>query len=506
VARREEINIFHFSFLDILCNTIGGLVFILMIFAVMTNNLVEKTNQAHQKLKQENDKIIASKKELEELQKQSENLKSQVTDIKKEIEISQKELRTAKTDIRKQKTKIDKKDQTIAQLKKKVFSMQEGSGLDLNIPTTMTAEWGKAGGSTATQISGQVIAANSETIMISKTAEGFSISGALQSPISSTQAKSWIRTFDEQNQKIQILSDLATDTNNDFQESWKNAFETLFQSPEKGKSILSIKDENFPSSLGPEGIVKTGIFTWFDMDKNGVADKLEADRNKDSMPEEVYFNFDPETGKWKTKLCDTNSDGRIDTTYQDTHLKNERYEVKLMDFNPQNGKARIKFEDTDGDGVYDIKRVNTDLQDEDWEEVDSDFNQKTKTWETLNLDTNNDGVIDVICKDTNPNNDTYEEKEVDSDYDGVFDTKWVDLDPTDADWEAEYLGKDETSGHWKEAYFDTNGDGVWDAHAINQNLADETFEILMEDKDHNGSFESKSLWDKVKQDYTTEKK
>jgi hypothetical protein len=488
VARREEINIFHFSFLDILCNTIGALVFILMIFTMMTNNLVEEKNQAHQELKQEKDKIIASKKELEQLQKKSQNIKAQLADIKKEIELSKKELALAKTDIRKQKTQMSKKDQTITQLKKRVASMQEGSGLDLNLPAALMAEWGKAGGTSATQISGQRIAANSETILISKTDAGFSISGVLQSPLSQAQAERWIRAFDTKNQKIQILSDLSND-------AWKKDVEKILQSPEKGSGLLSI----------PEVIFSSEIFTSHDMDKNGEADKIEVDRNKDSVPEEAYFNWDPETKRWKTKLCDMNGDGRMDTVYQDTYLENDSYEVKLSDFNPQNGKAYVKFEDTDRDGCYDIKRVNTDLQDEDWEEVYSDFNPETKTWKTVHFDTNNDGVIDVICKDKDLNNNTYEEKEVDSDTDGVFDALWKDLEPSDADWEAQYLDKDEKSEYWKEAYFDTNGDGLWDAHAINQNLSDETFEILMEDKDQDGKFESKSVWDPLKQEYILEK-
>ena len=80
--RSRDINIVHFSFLDVLFNTIGAIVFIFLIYAVMTNDLVEERNTARQELNKEIKKIEEAKKELTTVQKNEKEAKQELEKTK----------------------------------------------------------------------------------------------------------------------------------------------------------------------------------------------------------------------------------------------------------------------------------------------------------------------------------------------------------------------------------------------------------------------------------------
>jgi hypothetical protein len=491
--RSREINIVHFSFLDVLFNTIGAVVFIFLIYAVMTNDLVDERNAARVELTQQLTKIRESKTEVQDIKKESEKSKSDLEKIKKEIQASEEELKKAKTDIQKQQVKLEKKDKTINQLKRVVASMdKKGEGTEKDLDQTLMAQWGESGGSEASKIPSMVLNENLEAALVSQKGDNFNIGGLTVPP---DKMNIWTRYYDEKNQKIQFLADAEQA---EVIDKFKAALEKY--SDLKGKGLVSEPDVNYP---GPAQFSDKGLYsadtdgdgkndtTWFDLDSNGKAEKMEKDINGDGKPEEVYFHFDPESRRWKTKLMDTNGDGVMDTAYLDTNLKNDRYEIKLAEFNPKTGKSRIKYEDKNNDGIYDTKWVDVDLTDDDWEEVYSGFDKKTYRWALVSKDTNNDGNPDLILKDTDPVSEGYEEMEVDSDFDGVFDTRWMNLEPNDSDWEAKYIGKDEKTGFWKEVFFDTNGDGKWDVHGLNTRLTNDNFDVLLKDEDGDGRFEIK---------------
>lgn len=490
MARRSrEINIFHFSFLDILFNTIGAITFMFMIFAVMTNDLVEEKNVARIELNELIDRIEESREEKKKITEESEKLQKELEKIEEEIQQERRQLRRAKTDIRKQKIKLKQKDKAISQLKKQVASMERGTGIDTELDPALMAEWGEAGGSEATKIQGQVIGANIESVIVSAKGGQFTLGGTRVS--SPSQVGQWIRYYDENNRKIQFLSDSR---GGGAVQQFEDAFERYRSRQGTGlKSDVDIKyygtfgaDHTFRADADRDGRNES---TYFDLDRNGKADKKLVDLDGDGVTDEAFFHFDPENRRWKTKLADTTGDGRLDTAFMETDTANDRYEIRIEDFDPQTGKGRAKYEDRDKDGVYDTKWVDVDKSDEDWEEVYTQFNREEKRWTVASMDTNNDSVPDVLCKDTDLSNESYEEKQVDADYDGIFDSRWMDLEPDDADWEAEYVGQDESTGFWKEVFFDSSGDGKWDVHGINTNIETENFEILLKDEDSDGTYE-----------------
>jgi len=204
VPKRSEINIFHFSFLDILFNTIGAITFMFMIFALMTNDLVEEKNSARVELNDQLKKIEKSKQNVEDLKEQSEKVKKDLKKMKKEIKDSKKELARAKTAIKKEKIKSKKKDKQIKKLKKKVASIKSGSGIDTELDPAMMSEFGESGGADATKINGQVIGANIESIIVTCQDSQYTVSNYNFSD--AVKVKHWQRYFDKANQKIQLLS------------------------------------------------------------------------------------------------------------------------------------------------------------------------------------------------------------------------------------------------------------------------------------------------------------
>ncbi|EKD29156.1 MAG: hypothetical protein ACD_79C00037G0002, partial [uncultured bacterium] len=88
MARRAEVNLVHFSFLDILFNFVGAILFMFIIYALMTNDLVEEKNTARIELNEQLEKIEKSKKNVDELKSESEKLKGNLEKIKEQVKES----------------------------------------------------------------------------------------------------------------------------------------------------------------------------------------------------------------------------------------------------------------------------------------------------------------------------------------------------------------------------------------------------------------------------------
>ncbi|MBU0674230.1 MAG: hypothetical protein KJ950_06270 [Proteobacteria bacterium] len=440
----EEINIFNFSFLDILCATIGALIFILLMIVLSTNNFVEK-------------------KFIEELKMKHNEALVELSKLEKSVEERQKE-------VEKRQKEVSAKNEIIAQMKK--MYTKPSVLPERDVTDTITA------GSGTVEAQKTDARSNLESKVIT-VAEGQIYLGSSIHPVSTRDTqeaedamRQFFRYYDEN------FEHLSWNIWDDGELTYKRAI--ISASSMKSvyaEGLKAAKESNLPDSS------KT-IDGKYGADKNndGKIDELYVDNNKDGewdikyvnidrddFWEEVYIGYDIPSAKWRRKMVDTNSDNIYDLLLEDTMPFDNNWEKKSIDPNIKTGKSRESYEDTNNDGIYDTRLVNTDFTDEDWEISYTKYDPKFKRWKLSLVDTNGDGAPDVMWADTDMNNIDMEEKYVDQNFDGKWDLRYRDLDSSDNDWEALYSKPIPEKDAWGEVLVDTDGDGAWDKKMIDSN-------------------------------------
>ena len=419
----EEIDIFNFSFLDILSATIGALIFILLMIVISTTSLVER--KIVDEVKRKNREVMAQLAKKNEMIAQMEQMNTNPSvlprnDVANSITSGSGTVEAQKTDV---KPNMERKVLTAAK--------------------------------------GQIYLGNSRQPVSIKNTQA--IEDAL---------RQFLRYYDSNFEQL-------------WWNIWEGGEETYKRANIVASSLKSVysaglraaKEENLPDfSISREG--RYGIdrnndgsidVLYVDNDEDGKWDMKYVNTDQDDFWEEVYIDYDFTEGKWRRKIVDTNFDRKYDLLLEDTIPHDKDWEIKLIEPNLKTNKPKEHYEDTNNDGLYDSKLVNTDFSDEDFEQSNTKYDHAFKRWKLSMIDTNGDGAPDVMWGDTDMNNVDWEEKYVDQDFDGVWDFRYRDLDPHDDDWEALYSKPIPNKDAWREVLVDTDEDGSWDKRMIDIN-------------------------------------
>jgi uncharacterized membrane-anchored protein YhcB (DUF1043 family) len=526
----QEVNIFNMSFLDVLCCTVGALIFILFIQTLRTRDMVERrelettvtkldeakaelarTESAEEKLQenfqamqvnfqtlQENYKnvqndIAAAKQEKETLENELKTAMSRLEEIRvtaaKEKKELESELAVAKDRLDEVREELKEKDVTILKLVKELEAPRPPQAADLSLPRAdpNAPTVGRALESQKTA-HGQYLLGNLETRSIVCTAAGLYLgTSRVAIPIEDNPDlepvfREFLRFYDPRQEGL-------------WQTVWGNGTAAANVSTQlratRGASIgqgLILHPETFMEDAQQRATVeKIGMVTldtdgdgfketrFEDTNGDGRLDLKRVNMDNDDFFEEVYLDYNAQRRLWGRLLVDSEGDNEYDLLLQDTNPTDSDYEVKYVQPNLETGSAVCRYEDGDNDGFWDSKEENIDMSNPYWEKQYLLFKPEAQRWGAVSVDTNGDGKVDVLWRDTDMSNDDWEEKFVDEDGDGKWDVYWKDLDPRDNDWEARLTQPKGEDDIWEQCELDTNGDG--------------TFDTLLKDTDGDGRWD-----------------
>jgi hypothetical protein len=457
----EEINIFNFSFLDILSCTIGALIFILLMIILSTTDLVEK--KLLDDIKGKHSNALTELSQLEKLVKERQEelsvLESQQTKLKKYA-----------TKLKKEVSAKDKKIANLEEMLKKPGGFSLGKGGASIVGTKAETEARKID-------RGQEVLSNMEKKSVTS-AKGKIYLGESRQAIETGDEralndamKQFLRYHDSKFEKIWWIDGGGDKASYNKMIAAAGALKSFYSDGLKAE-----KEKNLPSYSK----AKAGKYA-VDTDKDGKDDVLYSDSNgdmqwdlkyrntdSDDFWEEVFIGYNPATRSWGMKLVDTDSDGTYDLLFEDTAPNDNDWEIMLVDPDLKSDKAKERYEDTDNDGVYDTKLINTDFEDDDWEQINSGYDPGFKRWQASSIDIDGDGIPDAMWGDTDMSNNDWEEKFVDQNSDGEWDIRYRDLDLTDNDWEALYSKPILKKDAWREVVIDEDGDGSWDKKFVDE--------------------------------------
>jgi uncharacterized membrane-anchored protein YhcB (DUF1043 family) len=526
----QEVNIFNMSFLDVLCCTVGALIFILFIQTLRTRDMVERrelettvtkldeakaelarTESAEEKLQenfqamqvnfqtlQENYKnvqndIAAAKQEKETLENELKTAMSRLEEIRvtaaKEKKELESELAVAKDRLDEVREELKEKDVTILKLVKELEAPRPPQAADLSLPRAdpNAPTVGRALESQKTA-HGQYLLGNLETRSIVCTAAGLYLGTSRvaipveDNPDLEPVFREFLRFYDPRQEGL-------------WQTVWGNGTVAANVSTQlratRGASIgqgLILHPETFMEDAQQRATVeKIGMVTldtdgdgfketrFEDTNGDGRLDLKRVNMDNDDFFEEVYLDYNAQRRLWGRLLVDSEGDNEYDLLLQDTNPTDSDYEVKYVHPNLETGSAVCRYEDGDNDGFWDSKEENIDMSNPYWEKQYLLFKPEAQRWGAVSVDTNGDGKVDVLWRDTDMSNDDWEEKFVDEDGDGKWDVYWKDLDPRDNDWEARLTQPKGEDDIWEQCELDTNGDG--------------TFDTLLKDTDGDGRWD-----------------
>ena len=497
MMRGEErhVNIFNMSFLDVLCCTVGALIFILFIQTLRTRDMVErraleqtvtkldeakaelvKTEQAEKQLQEEfrhmqesfkdvQDNITAAKKEKEELenelkdavdeleqirrtakteQEQLESELQEATDqldqiratAKKEKEELESELTVAMARLEEIREELKEKDDTILKLVQELQepNLPEVAFVDLSAKDPNAVDTAGVAMESQKTAHGQYLLGNLETRSIVCAAEGLYL-GMSRKVI------------------------------------------PIRNNPDLGSQFRQFLRFHDPKQEG----------LWQTIWGNGTAAA--------NLSLEMRTSGSAFVGKGLIL--------RPETFMDDAQQKatNQQVDVVALDTD-EDGFEETKFEDADGDGTLDIKRVNMD-SDDFFEELYLDYNEQRRQWARLLVDSDGDNEYDLLFQDTHPTDSDYEIKYVlpnlqtgsavfryeDSDNDGVWDTKEENIDMSNAYWEKRFLLFKPSAQRWEAMSVDTNGDGKADILWRDTDMANDDWEEKYVDENGDGQWD-----------------
>ena len=514
MIRGEErhVNIFNMSFLDVLCCTVGALIFILFIQTLRTRDMVErqelettvtkldeakaelaKTEKAQEKLQEDfrqlqedyrnvQDDITAAKAEKAELESELKVAVDRLEEIravaKKEKEQLESELAVAVDRLEEIKQELKEKDVTILKLvkelqKPKLPEETRFVRLTDKDPNAVDAA-GRVMESQKTA-HGQYLLGNLETRSIVCGAEGLYLGVSRRAiPIQGNSDlrplfRQFLRYHDPKQEGLwqTIWGDGAVAANRSLE---IRASESAFI----GQGLI-LRSEAFMETAQQRVATEQVDVVALDADEDsheetrfedangdGVLDLKRVNIDSDDFFEELYLDYDGRTRQWARLLVDSDGDNQYDLLFQDTHPTDSDYEIKYVLPNLQTGSAVFRYEDGDNDGIWDMKEENIDMANPYWEKRYLFFNPDAHRWGAISVDTNGDGKADILWRDTDMSNDDWEEKFADEDGDGKWDVYWKDLDPRDNDWEAKLTQPKAENDIWQQCELDTNGDGMFD--------------------------------------------
>jgi len=511
-SEERDVNIFNMSFLDVLCCTVGALIFILFIQTLLTRDMVErqeleatvtklneakveleKTEIAERELQEDfkelqagykkiQDDIAAAKEEKERLESELKVAAARMGEFRvaarEQREELERELKAATDRLEAIRAELKAKDDTILRL---VKELQEPKlpdaatfvGLSREDPN-VTEATSRATESQKTA-HGQYLLGNLETRSIVCVAEGLYLGVSRKAiPIRNNPDlgplfRQFLRFHDPKQEGLwqTIWGDGAVAANVSLEMR-------VSESASIGQGLVvrpAAFMEDAQRRATSEGIPAVTLDTdedgldetrFEDTDGDGKLDVKRVNVDSDAFFEEIYLDYAQQRRQWARLLVDSDGDNEYDLLYQDTRPGDSDYEIKYVLPNLQTGSAVFRYEDGDNDGIWDAKAENIDMTNPHWEKRYLLFRTEARRWEVVSVDTNGDGRADVLWRDTDMSNDDWEEKFVDENGDGTWDIYWKDLDPRDNDWEAKLTQPKAERDIWQHCDLDTNSSGTFD--------------------------------------------
>lgn len=494
----EEVNIFNFSFLDILSCTIGALIFILLLYVISTSDLVERT--LFEEIK---DKYTGAQAELSEVQEALDEGRAELDRGREQLKQMRAETEKLADDIKIQRAellgKVREKEVVIKRLKNIIES-------DLKVDVKQMGGVLATIGMTARRVD-QRREKSSELFpnLEQRTLYAFKDHVYIQPLGHSTPATrigsdpvlmSFLSNVDLKNEELLVIPMGTPGTTYRALQSYINNI-----SPMIGRTIKTRVLSSLPSL--PSGTQKVSMdedndgrneTLYEDTDSDGVIDMKRIDEDGDGRYELIFYNYDRSSKRWRHRLVDVNLDGAPDEFWIDNDLTNNTYEVRQIGVNLETGIARVEYHDNNGDGIWDTKLVDVVLTDSDYEEKYTDFDKTSKRWLQKTVDINGDGIVDELWVDTDTTNDVWEEKYLDQDGDGHWDIRWQDVRVNDGDWEIRFDDLDRKSGVWMKLAADSDNDGAWDIWLEHKDPREKKHSIKRVDTDGDGKWDKTLHW------------
>jgi len=390
----EEINIFNFSFLDILSCTIGALIFILLMIVLSTANLVEK-------------KIVD----------ESKDPTTESTKPEKDLdEIN---------------PKMDPRQIFLSSMEMKTIRVAEGQIYLGNSRQSVSIH-------------------NPQSVKDA-------LRQFLRYYDDNFEQLYWTRS-EEDNEAYNSALLLASSLKNVHSEGLKAAVERdlpAYYKAKNGKYAVDLEKDGITDILYADNdgdnkwdikYVNTDrdsfweeIYTDYDYTSKSWRRKI-VDTDSDMTYDLFLEDTIPDDNDWEIKLIEPNlktnkakeryedndNDGVYDSKLINIDFKDEDWELSNSKYDPKFKKWKVALVDINGDGNPDVMWGDTDMNNVDWEEkyVDQDF----------------DGKWDVRYRDLEPydndwearyskpilNKDVWQEVLVDTDGDGLWDKKMID--------------------------------------------------------------------------------
>lgn len=546
----EEVNIFSFSFLDILSCTIGALVFILLLIILSTQDMVEK-----KLLDEIRKKYAKAEIELSSLENDISSRREELIKVKKEfakiesekIKLSDKvvKLSTEKTslenNLNETKKKVDIQEIKITKLKDELIEKEENSLAtgsnkivsDNDSSEVRESEWREP---LLSNYEMKIITCAKDKVYIGNSRIPVKISGKKKF---NDTIKQFMRYYNEQmehlwwvqlkdgEQSCRAAKKAVKDARPVWGEGLKAARQKKLPAFSEGKNgklqIDTNGDNKYDVSYGRWGTKKEWQYKYVEQNSAG------------SQWDERFQTYDQTAKTWKEKLVDTDGDGSFDLRLFDTDLKDNDWEI-IWRFrgNPTSCAEKyveFKYKDLDNDGVYDKKWTQTDFNNNNYYEgLYKSFNQQNKRWANYSTAINSSGEFTVKFADTDMKNDAWEIKFYDP-KNNYFTAKLVDTNNSDWDWEKLYsdplrnsdgsfkryrqLLEDTTgNGKWDEKSYDPDGDGIWDSKWSDTNGDGkwnvkydggdkDNWERKLVDNNGDGKWDETLIWNKLKKKFVS---
>lgn len=511
-GEEREVNIFNMSFLDVLCCTVGALIFILFIQTLRTRDMVERQQleKTITKLEDAKAELLLTEEAEEQLTKQMKQMQNDFNDVQVNIVAARKE----KEELEKEfQAAVDELEQIRVTAKKEKEELEEEKEKLIEEKETLTEE--------------------KETLVVEKEAlEEEKQKLAKEKEELESELVVAMDRLEEVREELQERDDTIQQLVQELQEP--NLPEVAFvdlttQDPnavdEAGKSMESQKTAHGQYLLGnleTRSIVCSADGIYLGMSRKAIP----INDNPDLRPlfqQFLRFHDPKQEGLWQTiwgdgadaanMSMDLRASGRAiigqglitrpEENMNDAQQRAtlEQLEIVAIDTDGDS-LAETRFEDADGDGRLDLKRVNVD-SDDFHEELYLDYNESGRQWARLLVDTDGDNEYDLLFQDTEPTDSDFEMKYVlpnlqtgtavfryqDSNNDGIWDVKEENIDMSNPQWEKRYLLFNPTAQRWEAISVDANGDGQPDILWRDTDMSNDDWEEKYVDENSDGQWD-----------------
>lgn len=494
----RQVNIFNMSFLDVLCCTVGALIFILFIQTLRTRDMVERQELESTVTKLEDAKaeLVRTEQAEEQLQDQFRQMQEDFNDVRVDITAAKKE----KEELEKEfQAAVDQLEQIRVTAKKEKEELEEEKK-ELTEEKNQLVE-------DKTELAKEKEELESELVVAMDRLE--EVREELKERDDTIQKL--VQELQEPNLPEVAFVDLSAKDPNAIDEA--------------GKSMESQKTAHGQYLLGnleTRSIVCSAEGIYLGMSRKAIP----VNDNPDLEPlfrQFLRFHDPKQEGLWQTvwgngaaaanMSMNMRASGRAvigrgliprrEEDMDEAQRKATQEQIETVALDTDNdGFDETRFEDADGDGRLDLKRVNMD-SDDFFEELYLDYKEQSRQWARLLVDTDGDNEYDLLFQDTDPADADYEMKYVlpnlqtgsavfryqDSDNDGIWDTKEENIDMSNPYWEKRYLLFKPTAQRWEAVSIDANGDGQADILWRDTDMSNDDWEEKYVDENGDGQWD-----------------